>query len=910
MVFNRFSDTLGRLNNLLAELSELTHPTGDQESKIPPDKHGLNNSIKQRIDEILDTARQSTQELATVRSQMELIVERMEEGYIAFDLEGHILKLNKTAEQKILGRPASELIGISYLEAFQETIEPEFHRQFQAVCVEQRPVQFEIKWRATGLWLALRGYPREEQIEFFVRDISEQKRAEIELHSQARFAEENPNPVLRIDQQGIVLYGNASAMQLLEAHGCRVGGPAPEFLRGLALEALHDGQKKMADYPYDGRVIAFTIVPFLEYGYVNLYGSDMTEHREAEEQLRVSNDRLQNVLSNITDAYFVLDDQWRLVDYNAVAEQDFLFRPKSELIGKGFWDEFPQTIGNEHYRQFHRAFETGQPVHYEAISTLASKWYEVHAYPRAGRLEIYLRNIDERKQTENELKTALSRAEIAQTEALTIQDQALAAAALALRRERVLETVFNAMTEGVTLFDIQGKIAQVNPSARSYFGIDPTGLDPAAYLELLPMHEPDGRPLRLENLPAQLALQGQTVIDHQLRFINPHGEVYNIVASAAPLYIDNQLIGAVLVWRDVTEREQLLRRLREISERFDVALRNAPVSVYTLDRDMRFTWAYKPVYNFTVDQMLGRRDDELLPPEEVGELVAIKRQVLESGEGKRTEIELALEGNKRFFDLTIEPVRGPEGVVSGLTVAWIDITGQRRLEAEAIERIAQIEIQREILRQREQERMEVARDLHDGPLQDMIGLSFALTDMVNTDDKTERLEKIEEIQQSLQSQINNIRIFCSELRPPALAPFGVERAIRAHLESVQEKNSQIQFYLDMVKDGNTLPEETRMALFRVFQEAVNNVVKHSSATDTWVRFYLDEEQVELEIRDNGQGFTRPANLVNLARQGHLGLVGMQERVEAVGGALEVLSMPGEGTRVRVTIRRKDDLALA
>jgi PAS domain S-box-containing protein len=734
--------------------------------------------------------------------------------------------------------------------------------------------------------------------------------AEERLQNLARFPEENPGPVMTIDSQGIVTYGNPSAMRLLATRGCRVGEPAPEFLRGLALEALRDGQKRMADYAFGDRITAFTVVPFQEPGYVNLYGSDLTERRQAEEQLRVSNDRLRNVLSSITEAYFVLDEQWRVIDCNAAAERDVFKRPRKALAGRMLWEEYPRMVESEHYRQYHRAFETGQPVHFEALSEGAGKWFEVHAYPRGGLLEIYLHDIDERKQAENDLKDALARAESAQSETLVSQHEALAAAALAQRREQVLETVFNAMTEAVVILDQNGRFVQVNPTAQTYFGMDPTGQLRETTLLDLPLFEPDGRPMAPENLSAARALRGELVQNQQMRFSNPRGEVFDVAVSAAPLFLDDRLVGAVLVWRDVTEREQLLRSLREISERFDVALRNAPVSVYTLDRDLRFTWVYKPVINFTVDQMLGRRDDELLPPEDVAGLMAIKRRVVETGEGTRTELTLNVSGEERIFDITLEPMHGPDGRVTGLTVAWIDITRQRKMEAEVLQRMAQIEIQREILRHREQERMEVARDLHDGPLQDMIGLSFALSDMVNTDDKTERLEKIQGIQNSLQAQIDNVRVLCSELRPPALAPFGVERAIRAYLETFREKTPQIHFNLDMVRDGQALPEETRMALFRVFQESLNNIAKHSGATQAWVRFQLDGERVELEVRDNGQGFTRPANLVTLARQGHLGLVGMQERVEAVGGRLEINSTPGEGARVRVEIQRGDHRSLA
>ncbi len=100
-----------------------------------------------------------------------------------------------------------------------------------------------------------------------------------------------------------------------------------------------------------------------------------------------------------------------------------------------------------------------------------------------------------------------------------------------------------------------------------------------------------------------------------------------------------------------------------------------------------------------------------------------------------------------------------------------------------------------------------------------------------------------------------------------------------------------------------MPDEIRLGLFRIYQEAMNNTIKHSGATRVKVTFRKTDEQAALEIRDNGAGFTMPEewDWLELARRGHLGLVGMRERAEAMGGTLEVVSQPGEGVRIAVTV---------
>jgi signal transduction histidine kinase len=102
-----------------------------------------------------------------------------------------------------------------------------------------------------------------------------------------------------------------------------------------------------------------------------------------------------------------------------------------------------------------------------------------------------------------------------------------------------------------------------------------------------------------------------------------------------------------------------------------------------------------------------------------------------------------------------------------------------------------------------------------------------------------------------------------------------------------------------MSDGQSLPERQRLALFRIYQQALANVVRHSAATQVDVRFTHTPEETVLEVQDNGVGFQAPERWITLAREGHLGLVGASERAEAIGGKLEVITSPGEGALIRV-----------
>jgi PAS domain S-box-containing protein len=233
-----------------------------------------------------------------------------------------------------------------------------------------------------------------------------------------------------------------------------------------------------------------------------------------------------------------------------------------------------------------------------------------------------------------------------------------------------------------------------------------------------------------------------------------------------------------------------------------------------------------------------------------------------------------------------------------LIIAMIeDIAERKQIEQELIE------MRRRLMHSRENERLRLAQELHDSPLQDIIGLSFQVQGLLNELTDGNAKQELNDMQETLQLIAVKMRTIAGELRPPALAPFGLHKAIQSHIENFQKNNPSLQVNLHLAHGDQLLPEDTRLALFRIYQESLNNIVRHSKANQVWIRLILEEERVILEVEDDGQGFELPARWIQLARGGHLGLVGARERTEAVGGQFEVLSSPGEGTFVRAIVPR-------
>jgi signal transduction histidine kinase len=186
-------------------------------------------------------------------------------------------------------------------------------------------------------------------------------------------------------------------------------------------------------------------------------------------------------------------------------------------------------------------------------------------------------------------------------------------------------------------------------------------------------------------------------------------------------------------------------------------------------------------------------------------------------------------------------------------------------------------------------------------MQDLYAILFeldALHDGATTGDGDQRIRLI---QNELQAVIQTLRATASHLRPPALSDFGLEKAIRSHVESVNRSQPGLDIQLNLMPDRQSLPDRVRLALFRIFQVAMANVLRHASASRVNVCLLVDENQAILEIKDNGRGFVAPEHMLQFARHGHLGLVGAAERAEAAGGKLEIETAPGEGTRIKVRI---------
>ncbi len=232
----------------------------------------------------------------------------------------------------------------------------------------------------------------------------------------------------------------------------------------------------------------------------------------------------------------------------------------------------------------------------------------------------------------------------------------------------------------------------------------------------------------------------------------------------------------------------------------------------------------------------------------------------------------------------------------GFAGAWAWQRGRMRILERSRDEIA--EAQRRLSEGREQERLHLARELHDGPVQDLYTAKLQLSlaaEKLGLNGETRPVEE------ALGRVSASLRGICGELRPPALGPFGLAAALRSHVRALRTAHPDLHFELELAADGQRLPEDVRLALFRIAQEALSNAARHANACTVRVTFTVDAEETVLEVRDDGRGFRVPDRPLDGARGGAFGLLGMAERAEALGGRLDVESVPGQGATVRVAV---------
>lgn len=214
------------------------------------------------------------------------------------------------------------------------------------------------------------------------------------------------------------------------------------------------------------------------------------------------------------------------------------------------------------------------------------------------------------------------------------------------------------------------------------------------------------------------------------------------------------------------------------------------------------------------------------------------------------------------------------------------------------------QLSRRLLSVQEEERKRISRELHDVVAQALSGINLQLTLLRKRSmaGATDLRNKIDTAQSRVREAVDLVHRFAQDLRPTVLDDLGLLPAVRSQLKLVAAETG-LQVKLTGPADIEDLGLEERTVLYRIFQQSLNNIVQHAKATRVAVRVKRRAGAVLMVIEDDGQGF-RPHRGTEADKVSHLGLLGMRERAEMVGGTFSVSSKPGKSTRIEVTLPPK------
>jgi two-component system sensor histidine kinase DegS len=239
-------------------------------------------------------------------------------------------------------------------------------------------------------------------------------------------------------------------------------------------------------------------------------------------------------------------------------------------------------------------------------------------------------------------------------------------------------------------------------------------------------------------------------------------------------------------------------------------------------------------------------------------------------------------------------------VIGGLVNLWLE--GRRRDVAKQKQMQERLRFYlQQVTRAQEEERRRIARELHDDTAQDLIIILRQVDKLSSAAGlSVENSELLKELREKTSKVLDEVHRFSQDLRPSVLDDLGLLPALEWLTSDLTE---HLGIAVEMKVRGTVrrFSPEIELVLFRITQEALRNVWKHSGASRAWVSLEFGDDKAVLTIKDEGKGFRLPERIEDLAVAGKLGLTGMQERAQLIGGRLGIKSAPGKGTTVTLEV---------
>ncbi len=356
---------------------------------------------------------------------------------------------------------------------------------------------------------------------------------------------------------------------------------------------------------------------------------------------------------------------------------------------------------------------------------------------------------------------------------------------------------------------------------------------------------------------------------------------------------DGRSLGIIGTYEDITQRTQAEIMLRRYHQMVEMLFNNIPAAIFWKDRNSHYLGCN---VNFArnagldaPDAIVGKTDYDLPWTTEQARLyIEDDANIMETGVPKLDFIEQqrSASGETQWLQVSKVPLYNDYQQIIGILGTYQNITEQiEASEALRRERIAALE-----------ERQRLARDLHDAVSQTLWTASIIIDTLPKMwlQDQDEGHKNLDRLSRLVHGALAEMRMLLLELRPAALVETGLGELFR-QLATATMSSKPLDIIVQIERQVQ-LPPDVKINVYRITQEALNNVIRHARATEVTIKLTGDANQMVLEIQDDGRGF----DTTELVASRHMGLKIMQERAEQIHAHYELESHPGTGTRIRLT----------
>jgi len=589
---------------------------------------------------------------------------------------------------------------------------------------------------------------------------------------------------------------------------------------------------------------------------------DVTELHRTEEALRRSEERYRTLAEAAHDQIFILDREDRIVYINQYAAQ-VIGKKADKAIGRPGNEYFGGQIGDRQKNIIQGIFKSGNPRYSENLVEFSgrSRW-----------LGTWLAPIFDQEGTVIQVLGV----------ARDITDYKETASRLAESEQRSRDIIERSV-DGYFFIDTEGVFRNCNLAFAKVLRFKPEEL---VDLRVESHADPEIRE-RIVSLFGR-AMSGKSLNYAEIYIPLADGERRWVSFNMRRVMKKGIVIGIEGFLRDITEQKEIAEALRISEARYRSLFDSIRYEVYGMDLDGRFRET-NAAFLESWGPALGRTVSSVIKDRTVARtLRMLIKQVISNRSTVQAAFSVERESGMVYYSAILSPVLTEDGTLIGLVGMNLDVTGQvTTLESLRMVSMRLVQVQ-------EEERRRIAREIHDSLGQHLTALQFEVTAASNA------LQGSVEIPKALRDAVNTIeesitmaQNLCYDLRPPLLDDFGLESALRDHVMQYQEKwGITVEFTAE--KLGHPLGRDAETALFRVAQEAMNNVLKHAQASTVRIGLGRLNGRIFLRIQDDGRGF-EPAPRTSPAHSDHFGLMTMSERIELLGGELEVVSKAGIGT---------------